>query len=203
MRCIESAARHKKLRDLNSSLQSRLDAHGPGTRLIGNAKCMVQVRGLIDNIAKSSSTVPIIGESGTGKELAARSLHANSPRCKAPFVTTNCAAISTTLIESELFGHQRGAFTSAIAARKGLVEAADGGTLFLDEIGDVPMEVQVNLLRVLQEGEIRPVGATKSRKVDVRVVAATNVDLDKAMQSRAFRSDLYYRLSTFKLVLPP
>jgi DNA-binding NtrC family response regulator len=136
-------------------------------------------------------------------ELAARALHSQSPRRDAGFVAVNCAAMTETLIDSELFGHERGAFTGAVASHKGLFEAADGGVLFLDEIGDVPLQTQVRLLRALQEGEIRPVGAVKSRKVDVRVVAATNVDLERAMREGRFREDLYYRISTFRIEIPP
>src|SRR5439155_12343798 len=137
-----------------------------------------------------------------GKELAARALHARGPRADRPFVAINCAGLSETLIDSELFGHERGAFTGAQTSHKGLFEAADGGTLFLDEIGDIPLPTQVRLLRTLQEGEVRRVGATKCQHVDVRVISATNVDLKRRIAERRFREDLYFRLSSIQIELP-
>jgi two-component system response regulator HydG len=147
--------------------------------------------------------VLITGESGTGKELVARAVHVNSKRGQRPFVTVNCAAISETLLESELFGHARGAFTGAVAARKGLFEEADGGTFFFDEIAETTPAFQAKLLRAIQEGEIRHVGENKAIKVDIRVVAATNVDLATAVEERRFRQDLYYRLNVVRFRLPP
>lgn len=202
LRRIASAVERKRLCEVNANLRSRLEAYSPSTQLIGESRGMSRVREMIDQVANSIAPVLICGESGTGKELAARALHSHSRRADKPFVAVNCAAMSETLIDSELFGHERGAFTGAIASHKGLFEAADGGVLFLDEIGDVPLQTQIRLLRALQEGEVRPVGATKSRRVDVRVVAATNVDLDKAMRDGRFREDLFYRISTFRLEIP-
>ncbi|MCY1400415.1 Transcriptional regulatory protein ZraR [compost metagenome] len=170
--------------------------------IIGNCAAMQDLYGKIRKVAPTDSTVLIQGESGTGKELVARALHNLSKRAKAPLISVNCAAIPETLIESELFGHEKGAFTGATAGRAGLVEAADGGTLFLDEIGELPLEAQARLLRVLQEGEIRRVGAVQSQKVDVRLIAATHRDLKNLAKNGQFREDLYYRLHVISLRLP-
>jgi transcriptional regulator with GAF, ATPase, and Fis domain len=158
---------------------------------------------LVEQVAPARSTVLITGESGTGKELIARAIHMNSPRALKPFVTVNSSNIPSELLESELFGHTRGAFTGAVAAKKGLFEVADGGSIFLDEIGDIPPETQARLLRVLQEREFIPLGDTTPRKVDVRIVAATNVDLKEAVRQGSFREDLYYRLAVVPIELPP
>jgi two-component system response regulator HydG len=171
-------------------------------RIVGVSSAIERVRALIEHFANSSSATLITGESGTGKELVARALHAGGARRDRPFIAVNCGAIADTLIESELFGHERGAFTGAHARHTGLFDAADGGVLFLDEIGDMPPQTQVRLLRVLQEGEVRPVGATQSHTVDVRVIAATNVDFKRAMRDGKFREDLYYRLSPLRIDLP-
>ena len=171
--------------------------------IIGSCAPMQTLFKRIGKVAPTDSTVLIQGESGTGKELVARALHEHSRRAKAPMISVNCAAIPETLIESELFGHEKGAFTGATAGRTGLVEAADGGTLFLDEIVELPLEAQARLLRVLQEGEIRRVGSVQSHKVDVRLVAATHRDLKTLARQGLFREDLYYRLNVIELRLPP
>ena len=170
--------------------------------IIGSSAAMQALYSKIRKVAPTDSNVLIQGESGTGKELVARALHNLSNRAKAPMISVNCAAIPETLIESELFGHEKGAFTGAVSARTGLVEAADGGTLFLDEIGELPLEAQARLLRVLQEGEIRRVGSVQSQKVDVRLVAATHRDLKSLAKTGGFREDLYYRLHVIALHLP-
>ncbi|MDZ4019936.1 Transcriptional regulatory protein ZraR [Pseudomonas sichuanensis] len=170
--------------------------------IIGSCAPMQDLFVKIRKVAPTDSNVLIQGESGTGKELVARALHNLSRRAKAPMISVNCAAIPETLIESELFGHEKGAFTGASAGRAGLVEAADGGTLFLDEIGELPLEAQARLLRVLQEGEIRRVGSVQSQKVDVRLIAATHRDLKNLAKAGQFREDLYYRLHVIALKLP-
>src|SRR3954462_1459824 len=154
-------------------------------------------------VSKTDSTVIVLGESGTGKEVLARAIHANSPRRKAAFLAVNVAALPAELLESELFGHARGAFTGAVQAKRGLFEAANGGTLFLDEIGEMPLPLQAKLLRVLQDGEIRSVGETRPFSVDVRILCATHRDLRKAVAEGRFREDLFYRLNVFALEVPP
>jgi DNA-binding NtrC family response regulator len=171
--------------------------------MIGRSDPMQAVFRLVDQVAPARSTVLITGESGTGKELIAKSIHELSPRAGKPFVTVNSSNIPTELLESELFGHTRGAFTGAVAAKKGLFEVADGGSIFLDEIGDIPPETQVRLLRVIQQREFTPLGDTAPRRVDVRIIAATNVDLKEAVKQGTFREDLYYRLSVVPVELPP
>ncbi len=171
--------------------------------MIGGSSAMKQVFGVLSKIVRTEVTVLVLGESGTGKELVARALHKNGPRRKGPFLAVNCAAISPQLLESELFGHVKGAFTGAHKARKGYAESADGGTLFLDEIGEMSFDLQAKLLRFLQDGEVRPVGGNTVKRVDVRVVAATNRDLLQRVQDGHFREDLYYRLAVIAIEMPP
>ncbi|MFC6670727.1 sigma-54-dependent transcriptional regulator [Marinobacterium aestuariivivens] len=173
------------------------------TELIGSCRPMQELLHRIEKVARTDATVLILGESGTGKELVARAIHEQSARAQAPLISVNCAAIPETLIESELFGHEKGAFTGANSNRSGLIEAADGGTLFLDEIGELPLEAQARLLRFLQESEIRRVGAVQSTKVNVRLVAATHRNLKEMARHGDFREDLYYRLYVMELRMPP
>ena len=171
--------------------------------IVGRSDVMQEVFQLVEQVAPARSTVLITGESGTGKELIAKAIHESSMRAGKPFVTVNSSNIPSELLESELFGHTRGAFTGAVAAKKGLFEVADGGSIFLDEIGDIPPETQVRLLRVIQEREFTPLGDTSPRRVDVRIIAATNIDLKEAVKQGAFREDLYYRLAVVPIELPP
>ncbi|MCF6257922.1 MAG: sigma-54 dependent transcriptional regulator [Gammaproteobacteria bacterium] len=171
--------------------------------LVGNSRGVIEVRKLIEQVANSEATVLILGESGTGKEVVARNLHYHSVRRDKPFVPINCGAIPGELLESELFGHEKGAFTGAISARRGRFEMAEGGTLFLDEIGDMPMSMQVKLLRVLQERTFERVGGNKELKADVRVIAATHQNLEELIKDGSFREDLYYRLNVFPIDMPP
>src|SRR6476659_569126 len=172
-------------------------------QIVGESPAIMQVLELVETVAPSDSTVLILGETGTGKELIARAIHDHSKRQSRTFVKLNCAAIPTGLLESELFGHERGAFTGAIAQRIGRLELADQGTLFLDEVGHIPLEIQPKLLRALQEREFERLGTTHTRKVNVRLVAATNRNLEEMIADREFRSDLYYRLNVFPIRIPP
>ena len=195
----EIGKREERITALNSQLGNRYSYDS----MIGKAKPMQDMYGMLDKIKSSESTVLVQGENGTGKELIARAIHYNSPRKDAQFVTVNCSAFNENLLDSELFGHVRGSFTGAIKDKKGLFESADKGTLFLDEIGDMSPTMQVKLLRVLQEGTLTPVGGTDQRKVDVRVVAATNKDLKEMVENGTFREDLYYRINVINLMVPP
>lgn len=181
----------------------RKDLRFPYPEIMGESPKLLQVLSTVDKIAGVDVSVLIQGESGTGKELIAAAIHHYSKRCNAPFVSENCAAIPETLLESELFGHTRGSFTGAIADKIGLLVMADKGTLFLDEVGDMSLGMQKKLLRVLQNGEIRPVGSNRNRHVDVRVITATNKDLKQAIAAGRFREDLYYRLDVVQIVAPP
>ena len=200
---LERVLKQRSLERQNRALKSDLSHHYPVTGMIGDSPAMREVFERIQRVATTDTTVLILGESGTGKELVARAVHEQSPRSNAPLITVNCAAIPDNLIESELFGHEKGAFTGAVETHQGLVEAAHGGSLFLDEIGELPPEAQARLLRVLQEGEIRRVGSTRSRQVDIRLIAATNRDLKKLVELGDFRSDLYFRLHVMEIELPP
>ena len=182
-----------------SPKQEPQDARG----IIGESRALKTVLQQVNMVAPTDSTVLIQGETGTGKELIARAIHQSSARSYGPFITLNCAAIPATLMESELFGYERGAFTGAVTQRIGRFEAANGGTLFLDEIGEIPPELQVKLLRVLQEQEFERLGSTRTTRVNVRVIAATNRDLLQMIEEKQFRADLYYRLSVFPIPLPP
>ncbi len=186
-------------RELREELQERHRIEG----IIGDSGQMLEVTSLVRRVAPSEATVLIRGESGTGKELIAKAIHYASPRAAKPLIRLNCAALPENLLESELFGHEKGSFTGAVATRKGRFESADGGTLFLDEIGDLPLHLQAKLLRVLQEKEFERVGSSHPLKVDVRVLSATHRDLERLMKSGQFREDLYYRLNVVTIVLPP
>ncbi len=200
---VRRIVKQTRLERQNTALKSEIERSYPVSGMIGDCKAMVGVFERIGKVAPTNATVLILGESGTGKELVARALHENSTRYDGPLISVNCAAIPGTLVESELFGHEKGSFTGAVGARTGLVEAADGGTLFLDEIGELPLEAQARLLRVLQEGEIRRVGSARQRRVDIRLIAATHRDLPALVQNGGFREDLFFRLNVMEVSLPP
>ena len=200
---LERALQHRALAEENRRLRHAVDHTTRLGDLIGASSAMRDLFALIERVAHTRSSVLITGESGTGKEVVARTLHFHGSRADKPFLPVNCAAIPEGLLESELFGHVRGAFTGAHASRRGLFEQAEGGTLFLDEIGDMPPALQSKLLRVLQDREVRPVGGTQSIPVDVRIIAATHRDLRKAIEDGSFREDLYYRLNVIPIAIPP
>ncbi|WP_018140721.1 MULTISPECIES: sigma-54 dependent transcriptional regulator [unclassified Thioalkalivibrio] len=203
---LRAALRERAERDRPTTEATDEDAEAPshpGLGLVGESAVMQQLRDQIRRVAATHSTVLLRGESGTGKELAARALHELSPRASGPFVAVNCATIPEGLVEAELFGHAQGAYTGAVKARTGLIQSAHGGTLFLDEIGELAPAAQARLLRVLQDGEIRPVGANENLKVDVRLLAATHRDLETMIAEQTFRADLYYRLRVLELSIPP
>ncbi len=199
---LRRAIEKRALLDANARLRRASEPAPNASRLTGASATMQRLRNEVQRVAASASSVLIEGENGVGKELVAREIHALGPRASAPFVVVNCGAIPVTLIESELFGHERGAFSGAERKRMGLFEAAHGGTLFLDEIGELPKAVQPALLRALQFGEVRPVGSERTKAVDVRVVAATHRELGRAISSGEFREDLYYRISTLVISVP-
>jgi DNA-binding NtrC family response regulator len=196
---VENALRITRLEDENRELRHRLGKH----ELVGSGAAMKKLRAQIERVAASETRVCILGETGTGKELVARAIHENSPRRENAFITLNCAAVPAELIESELFGHEKGAFTGAAAKHLGKFEQADGGTLFLDEIGDMPVAMQAKLLRVLEEGEVERVGGDKPISVNVRVVVATHRNLEDLVKQNTFRRDLFHRIYVFPLLLPP
>ena len=200
---LQRAAHIHRLEQGSDARQEEAEISGRFEDLLGASPRMRELFSLVERVAASSTTALIVGESGTGKELIARAIHLKSPRRKGPFVPINGGAIPETLLESELFGHEKGAFTGAHVRREGRVELANGGTLFLDEVGELPVSVQVKLLRFLQEREIERVGGRERISVDVRVIAATNTDLRKAIAEGSFREDLYYRLSVITLAVPP
>ncbi len=200
---IRNALERRRLSTENMLLKREMASQSSFAQIVGQSEAMQKVFDLVRKVADSKSNVLICGESGTGKELVARAIHYNSARSAMPFVTVNCSAVPETLLESELFGHMKGSFTGAISNKAGLFEVANGGTIFLDEIGDTTPATQVKLLRVIQEREFRRVGGTQDVKVDVRVIAATNRDLEKAVAEGSFREDLYYRLDVIPIKLPP
>ena len=200
---VRSAADRRQLARQVDLLQRRIQPGGSLDTLIGESPAMLRVKDLIARAAAAGGTVLITGETGTGKELAARAIHVGSNRAAKPFVALNCAALTESLLENELFGHVRGAFTGAAGAREGLIEHANSGTLFLDEIGTMTKGLQAKLLRALESGEVRRIGENSSRNVDVRFVAATNLDLQAAVDRHDFRSDLFYRLNVHRVHLPP
>ena len=200
---VKRLFRMKELEEENLSLRKRVEERYGLEGLVGKSGPMLRIYELIETVARTDATVLIQGESGTGKELAANAIHLQSPRKNAPFIKVNCAALPETLLETELFGHEKGAFTGAFRQRKGRFESAHRGTLFLDEIGDLPLSVQVKLLRVLQERQFERVGGNETISVDVRLICATLKDLKEGIQKGVFREDLYYRLNVVPLVLPP
>src|SRR5204863_1981305 len=200
---VAAGIRRRRKEEERRSLRQAMSREVDRGAIVGRSDIMQEVFRLVEQVAPARSTILITGESGTGKELIAQAIHEASPRAGRPFVTVNSSNIPSELLESELFGHTRGAFTGAVAAKKGLFEVADGGSIFLDEIGDIPPETQVRLLRVIQEREFTPLGDISPRRVDVRIIAATNIDLREAVRQGMFREDLYYRLAVVPIELPP
>jgi two-component system response regulator HydG len=199
---VERAVAHKRLVDRNQFLERQLELTAQFEGIVGTSKPIADVFAMVESVAPTDVTVLITGESGTGKELVARAIHTRSSRSSRPFIAINCAALAESVLESELFGHVKGSFTGAVASRRGLFEEASRGTLFLDEVGELAPATQVRLLRVLQEGEIRPLGSNEPRNVDVRIIAATHRDLQAEVQRGVFRQDLFYRLNVVSVGLP-
>ena len=200
---VERGLRHRELQLENRNLKEQLQGALGFENILGRSPAMTKIFELVRKAARSDANILVLGESGTGKELIARAIHANSPRATQPFVPVDCASLPEPLLESELFGHEKGAFTGAVKTKRGLIEVADRGTLFLDEIGELPMTLQAKLLRVLQERQLRHVGGTAQIDVDVRVVSATNRDLREAVTKAQFREELYYRVNVIAIPLPP
>src|SRR5216110_3120004 len=200
---VAAGVKRRRKEEERRSLRQAMSREVDRGAIIGRSDVMQEIFRIVEQVAPARSTILITGESGTGKELIAKAIHEASTRVTKPFVTVNSSNIPTELLESELFGHTRGAFTGAIAAKKGLFEVADGGSIFLDEIGDIPPETQARLLRVIQEREFTPLGDTTPRRVDVRIIAATNIELKEAVKQGTFREDLYYRLAVVPIELPP
>jgi DNA-binding NtrC family response regulator len=200
---IQKTLENRELREQNKQLKERLDSAYSFDRIIGNDQQIVQVKAMASEVAGRDATILIRGESGTGKDLLASAIHQHSPRREKPFITVNCGALPETLLESELFGHVKGSFTGAIRDHDGLFRASEGGTLFLDEIAETTAAIQVKLLRVLEDKRVTPIGSTAGIPVDVRLITATNADLEAAVQAGKFRTDLYYRLNVIQIVLPP
>ena len=199
---VQQSLDHSQLVRENTRYRDELKGREDWSPLVGSSPAMLEVYKLVARVSEGRSTVLLQGESGTGKELIARAIHANSPRREKPFIPVNCGALPDTLLESEMFGYEKGAFTGAVGTKAGLFEAANGGTLFLDEIGDLSPALQVKLLRVMQDQEVRRVGGTTSLKVDVRIIVATNRDLEQFVKEGKFRDDLYYRLNVVRITLP-
>jgi len=199
-RAVDSRKLTRDFRELKEEVKKRFE---PGVNIIGTSSSMQSVYKMIGQVVDTQATILILGESGTGKELVAKTIHYNSPRWNQPFVAINCAAIPRDLLESELFGHEKGSFTGALDRRLGKFELAEGGTLFLDEVGDIPLDLQTKLLRVLQDHEYGRIGGRELLKADVRILAATNQDLEKAVKEKRFREDLYFRLKVIPIHLPP
>lgn len=200
---VKRILKNQKLEYQNKALKRELNRRYPFEHIIGNSDAMKQVLDRIERVAQTDTAVLLLGETGTGKELAARAIHAHSNRSELPLISINCASIPENLLESELFGYEKGAFTGATQSNKGLIAAADNGTLFLDEIGELSLEAQAQLLRVLQEGEIRRVGSNKMQYVDIRLIAATHRNLLEMVEQKLFREDLYYRLNVMEITMPP
>jgi len=200
---VQKALRYHQLEEENVLYREQLGIRFDFSRIIGKSAKMRELFDMLATVAPAEATVLLLGESGTGKEIIANAIHQNSPRKERPYVKVNCAALPETLLESELFGHEKGAFTGAIEKKKGRFERADGGTIFLDEIGEMSLTTQTKILRVLQEREFEQVGGTKTIKVDVRIIAATNKNLEEEVKKGKFREDLYYRINVVPLIIPP
>ncbi len=200
---LKNAIEHKKLRSENIMLKQQIKEKFDTSTLVGNSAEIKEILDLVKRVASTKATILVLGESGTGKELVANIIHYNSSVSDGPFIKVNCSALAEGVLESELFGHEKGSFTGALFMKKGRFELADGGTLFLDEIGDLPPSIQVKLLRFLQESEFERVGGTKTLKVDVRIISATNKNLEQLVSEEKFRDDLFYRLKVVSVVVPP